>query len=303
MPVETITGPASEGLAPLVAPPRARGWTALRAVWEPLEGKLGLAILAVFAFVVAFGPALAPHGINEIGVAAPNAGPEPGLWLGADSLGRDVFSRLLIGGRSVIVIPVLATLLAFLIGGTAGMVAGYRGGMIGAVIGRVTDVLISLPYLLVVLVVVTTLEASTIVLVIAVALVFAPRIARVLRGATHALSVREFVQAAQARGERTSAILGYELLPNILPTVMVEFAARLTYAIIFVATLNYLGLGLQPPSSNWAVMVADSRTTITSAPIQTVAPALAIGAVSLGVSLIADAITQSVGRTRGGSVL
>jgi ABC-type dipeptide/oligopeptide/nickel transport system permease subunit len=303
MPVEVAASPASEGLAPLVAPPRSRRWNAARAVWGPVEGKIGIAILAVFAFVVAFGPALAPYGLNEIGVAAPNASPEPGLWLGTDSLGRDVFSRLLIGGRSVIVIPVLATLLAFMIGGTAGMVAGYRGGKVGAVIGRVTDILISLPYLLVVLVVVTTLNASTGVLIVAVALVFAPRIARVLRGATHALSVREFVQAAQARGERTSAILGYELLPNILPTVMVEFAARLTDAIIFVATLNDLGLGLQPPSSNWAVMVADSKETITTAPLQTIAPALAIGALSLGVSLIADSITQSVGRTQEGTSL
>jgi peptide/nickel transport system permease protein len=155
----------------------------------------------------------------------------------------------------------------------------------------------------VVLVVVSVLQPTPPILILAVALVFAPRIARVLRGATAAISVREYVQAAQARGESTAAIVVYELFPNILPTAMVEFAARLTYAIIFVATLNYLGLGLQPPSSNWAVMVADSQQTIISQPIQTIVPALAIGAVSLGVSLIADAITQSSGRTRKDNVL
>ena len=286
-----------------IAPLPSRHAAVLRAIWGPVEGKIGVVLLLVFAFVVAFGPALAPHGVNQIGVGAPDASPSSQLWLGTDDLGRDVFSRLLIGGRSVIVIPVLATLFAFLLGGTAGMLAGYRGGRIGEVIGRVTDLLVSLPYLLVVLVVVSVLQPTPPVLVLAVGIVFAPRIARVLRGATHAISVREYVQAAQARGESTPAILFHELLPNILPTFMVEFAARLTYAIIFVATLNYLGLGLQPPSSNWAVMVAESRATTTTAPLQTLAPALAIGAVSLGVSLIADAITQSVSRTRRDNVL
>jgi peptide/nickel transport system permease protein len=286
-----------------LAPLPSRRTAVLRAIWGPTEGKIGSAILLVFAFVVAFGPALATHGLNDVGVAAPNAPISSHLWLGTDDLGRDVFSRFLLGSRSVIVIPVLATILAFLVGGGAGMFAGYRGGRAGEVIGRVTDVLVSLPYLLVVLVVVSVLQPTPPVLVLAVAIVFAPRIARVLRGATHAISVREYVQAAQARGESTPAILFHELLPNILPTALVEFAARLTYAIIFVATLNYLGLGLQPPSSNWAVMVADSRETTTTAPLQTLAPALAIGAVSLGISLIADAITQSVGRTRRDNVL
>ncbi len=284
------------------APP-SRSGAVLRAIWTPVEGKIGVCILIVFLFIVAFGPLLAPHGVNQIAVSLPNQGPSSHLWLGTDELGRDVFSRFLIGGRSIIVIPVVATILAFLVGGSAGMVAGYRGGRIGDVIGRIIDVLISLPYLLVVLVVVSVLEPTPPVLILAVALVFAPRIARVLRGATAAISVREYVQAAQARGESTAAIVVYELFPNILPTAMVEFAARLTYAIIFVATLNYLGLGLQPPSSNWAVMVADSQQTIISQPIQTIVPALAIGAVSLGVSLIADAITQSSGRTRRDNVL
>jgi peptide/nickel transport system permease protein len=287
----------------LLAPLPSRRGAALRAIWTPVEGKIGLFILAVFAVVVAFGPLLASHGVNQIAVAMPEQGPSSHLWLGTDELGRDVFSRFLIGSRSVIVIPFLATVLAFVVGGGAGMVAGYRGGRIGATLGRITDVLISLPYLLVVLVVVSVLQPTPPILVLAVALVFAPRIARVLRGATAALAVREYVQAAQARGESTGAIVVQELLPNILPTAMVEFAARLTYAIIFVATLNYLGLGLQPPSSNWAVMVADSQATVTTQPIQTIVPALAIGAVSLGVSLIADAITQSIGRTRRENVL
>ena len=271
----------------------------IRASLATLEGKIGVAIVAAFAIVVAIGPTIAPYGSTDIGIGDPNEAPSGKFLLGTDELGRDVLSRLLDGSRSVILIPVLATLLAFALGGFAGMAAGYRGGRVDAVISRFIDVLISLPYLLVVLVVVTVLQPSTLVLVLAVALVFAPRIGRVLRGATRTLAVREFVQSAEARGESTWSIVVYELLPNVLPTMLVELAARLTYAIIFVATLNFLGLGLQPPSPNWAVMVAESEPTIVSRPVITLAPALAIGVLSVGVSLIADALTQAVGRTRG----
>jgi peptide/nickel transport system permease protein len=275
----------------------------LRASWRTLEGKIGLAIVTAFLIVVAIGPSFAPYAPDGIGVADPNAAPSSAHLLGSDELGRDVLSRLLAGSRSVILIPVLATLLAFAIGGIAGMVAGYRGGRVDAVVSRVIDVLISLPYLLVVLVVVTVLRASTPVLVLAVALVFAPRIGRVMRGATRTLAVREFVQAAEARGESTWSIVGFELIPNVMPTMLVELAARLTYAIIFVATLNFLGLGLQPPSPNWAVMVAESEPTIVTRPVITLAPALAIGVLSVGVSLIADAMTQAIGRSGGRSLL
>jgi peptide/nickel transport system permease protein len=275
----------------------------VRAALQTLEGRIGVAIVLAFVVVVAIGPSVAPYGSNDIGVGNPNGSPSGSFPLGTDELGRDVLSRLLDGSRSVIMIPVLATLLAFALGGFFGMAAGYRGGRFDAVVSRVVDVLISLPYLLVVLVVVTVLQASTLVLVLAVALVFAPRIARVLRGATRTIAVREFVQSAEARGESTWSIVVYELLPNVLPTMLVEFAARLTYAIIFVATLNFLGLGLQPPSPNWAVMVAESEPTIVTRPIITLAPALAIGVLSVGVSLIADALTQAIGRTRGRTLL
>ena len=199
--------------------------------------------------------------------------------LGTDSLGRDVLSRLLVGARSVIAVPLLATLLAFAVGGVLGMFAGYRGGHTDAAISRGLEIALSLAPLLIVAVIITAAGTSTLVLVVSVAAVFAPRIARVLRGATQTVAVNDYVQAALARGERDLSIILREILPNIAPTVFVEFAVRLTYAIIFVATLNFLGLGLQPPSPNWGVMVAESRTTVTVAPLTTLAPALAIGLV------------------------
>jgi peptide/nickel transport system permease protein len=190
---------------------------------------------------------------------------------------------------------VLATTLAFAVGGLAGMLSGYVGGVADAIGSRVIDILLSLPPLLIVLVVIAALGSSNTVLVLSVAIVYSPRVARILRGATQGIAAREYVQAAQARGERALGIVLRELLPNILPTVFVEFAVRLTYVIIFVATLNFLGLGLAPPSPNWGVMVAESRPTVLIAPVTTLAPALAIGIVSVGISLVADAVTQRLG--------
>jgi peptide/nickel transport system permease protein len=267
----------------------------LAAVWEPVEGRVGLAILAAFAFVVAFGPLIAPYDPYEIGLTGPNG---PLSWdhlLGTDHLGRDVLSRLLYGARSVIGIPLLATTLAFLVGGLVGMYAGYVGGAFDAMASRVIDIMLSLPALLIVLVVIAALGSSNTVLVLSVAIVYSPRVARILRGATQGVASSEYVQAAQARGERAPWIVTRELLPNITPTVFVEFAVRLTYVIIFVATLNFLGLGVAPPSPNWGVMVAESRPTVLTAPVTTLAPALAIGLVSVGISLVADAVSHRLG--------
>jgi peptide/nickel transport system permease protein len=263
-----------------------------------MEGKIGLVIVGAFLVVAIMGPAVAPHEPTEIGVGPPVAGPSLAHPFGTDDLGRDVFSRVLHGGGSVVVIPFLAILVAFAVGGTLGMVTGYLGGPTDMVGSRAIDVLLSLPAILMVLVVVTAAGRSDGVLIIATGLVFAPRVARVLRGATRNIARSEYVQAAQARGERTPSIVGRELLPNISPTLFVEFASRLSFAIIFVATLNFLGLGLQPPSPNWGVMVSESRKTIATAPLATIAPALAIGILSVGIGLIADAVTQVMGGRR-----
>jgi peptide/nickel transport system permease protein len=268
---------------------------AFRLVSGTTEGKIGLFIVAIFVLLLIFGPAIAPYGPTETGVGIPDTGPSSAHWLGTDSLGRDVFSRLLTGARSVIVIPLLATMLAFAIGGLSGMIAGYRGRGIDRVFSASVDVMLSLPPLLIVLVIITAAGGSPVVLILCAGLVYAPRVARILRGATQGVAVTEYVQAAQSRGEGTFTIVVREIFPNISPTAFVEFAVRLTYIIIFIATLNFLGLGAQPPSSNWGLMVAESRTTIVTQPVATLAPALALGILSVGISLIADSVTQ---RTR-----
>lgn len=269
--------------------------SALSVVTSSREGNIGLAIMAVFVFLAIFGPLLAPYGPTDIGAGNPNLGPSSGHLLGTDQLGRDVLSRLLCGAASVILIPLLATTLTFAIGGLAGIALGYSGGRADAFGSRVIDILISLPPLLVVLVVIAALGSSTAVIVISAALVYSPRVARVLRGAAQGVATREYVQAAQARGEGSLRILLREVLPNISPTLFVEYAVRLTYVIIFVTTLNFLGLGVQPPSPNWGRMLFDSRATIITDPVVTIAPTVAISLLAISIGLIADAATQRFG--------
>lgn len=282
---------------------RARAVSLARAVAGPNEGKLGLLLLGIFLLVVALGPTLAPYSPYAIGVGVPNTSPSSAHLLGTDDLGRDIASRMLGGSRSVILIPLAATLLAFAVGGILGLLVGYTHGRADAVATRVIDVFLSLPPLLIVLVIIATAGASSGVVILSVALVYSPRVARVLRGATQGVATQEYILAAQARGERTLAILLRELLPNIAPTVLVEFAVRLTYVIIFVTTLNFLGLGVQPPSPNWGRMLFEARNTIVTNPVAAIAPAAALGALSVGIGLIADAVTRSMGLEQHGEYL
>ena len=272
---------------------RLRGLAAfLLGSWE---ARIGGAILIVFAIMAVFGSVLTPYPPTEIAVGLPNEGPSAAHWLGTDGLGRDTFSRIIAGAGSVIVVPLVATVLSFVIGGIFGIAAGYLGGRFDAIGNRVLEILLALPPLLVVLVVIASFGSSPAVIIISVMLVYSPRVARVLRGAALGVATKEYIQAAQARGERRLPILLRELLPNISSVVLVEFAVRLTYAIIFVATLNFLGLGVQPPSPNWGAMLFESRVTIITNPVATIAPTAAIGLLAVGIGLLADAASRRFG--------
>lgn len=268
---------------------------AWRAATGSREGRIGVILVALVVAIAIVGPSLAPEDPDKVGVAAPAATPSPEHPLGTDTLGRDVLSRVMSGGRQTIFLPLAATMAAFLIGGLSGMAFGYLGGRIDLFGSRIIDVLMGLPSLIVVLVIIGGFGTSGVVVVTAIALVFAPRVARILRGATQAVRAQDYVLAAQARGETTTAILLRELLPNIAPTLLVEFALRLTYAVIFIASLSFLGLGVQPPTPDWGLMASENRAIISVNPWATVVPAAMIGLLSVGVSFIADSVTQRFG--------
>jgi peptide/nickel transport system permease protein len=265
----------------------------LRFVRTP-AGLVGTVLLAGVVAIALLGPFFAPYPPDEP-VGVPFSDPAEGTPFGTDFLGRDVLSRVLWGGRSVLALAGLATLLAYAGGIVIGLVAGYSRSLLDPVLMRAADVMLSFPALLFLLVLVTGAGTSKAVLVLGVALVQMPLIARIVRAATLEQSVRGFVEAAVARGERTSAILRREILPNIAGPIAADVGLRFTYAIILVASVNFLGLGLQPPASDWALIISENRGGLTLNPYVILVPAALISLLTISVNLVGDAIARSLG--------
>ena len=257
-------------------------------------GRIGLAASLLLVALVLIGPLFAPHDPAAI-AGLPFQRPTGDFLLGTDGLGRDVLSRLLWGGRSIVGLAVVATALAYLVGVSIGLVAGYTRSLVDPLLMRAMDVLLAVPPLLLLLVLATGAGRSLVVLVLGVATVHTPSIARIVRAATQQLTGRGYVEAALARGERTAAILRREILPNILGTVLADAGIRLTASILILASINFLGLGRQPPAADWALMISENREGITLQPWAVAAPALLIALLTISVNLVADAVARSLG--------
>jgi peptide/nickel transport system permease protein len=265
----------------------------LRFVRTP-TGLVGTVLLTAVVAVALLGPLFAPYAPDEP-VGVPFSGPAEGTPFGTDFLGRDVLSRVLWGGRSVLALAGLATLLAYVGGVAIGLAAGYSRSLVDPGLMRAADVMLSFPALLFLLVLVTGAGTSEAVLVAGVALVQMPLIARIVRAATLEQSVRGFVEAAVARGESTAAILRREILPNIVGPITADVGLRFTYAIILVASVNFLGLGLQPPAADWALIISENRSGLTLNPYVILVPAALISLLTISVNLVGDAIARSQG--------
>lgn len=266
----------------------------LSAVTATRESKIGLMLTVAIALVAIFGFVFAPYPPNQLG-GIPGQPPSSAHLLGTDYLGRDVLSRLLYGGRGILAVALLATLVAFLVGCVIGIGAALRRGRIDTATSRTLDVFISVPPLLVVLVILAGFGTSIGVVVISLCLVFSPRVARVIRAAALGVSTQDYILSAVARGERTQALIFREIAPNIAAQLLVEFALRFTYAILFIAALSFLGLGAQPPSSDWGLSAAENRIILTVNPWASVAPAVMICLLSVGISFVADGVTHYLG--------
>lgn len=283
-----------ETAGPAPGDPSERGL--LPSVLGSIEGRAGIALGFLMILLIVVGPSVAPYSPSEIGAGKPLQTPSRHHLLGTDELGRDVASRFLNGGESVVVLPFVAITVALAIGGVVGIVSAYRGGTADAVVARLFDLLLVLPPLLVALVLIAGLGTSSRVIILTVAIVYTPRLGRLVRGAAVGVVRNDYVTAAQLRGERTTWIVRHTILPNIVGEVLAAYALYLTYCIIFVATLSFLGLGAQPPSSNWGLMVADGRSFIEVNPWQAVAATLGIAGVSVTFTLLADAVDRHLVR-------
>jgi len=259
-------------------------------------GVVGLLLMVAVLFVAFIGPALAPHSITAT-VGPPGQGPSSAAPLGTDYVGRDVLSRLLNGGHTVVEYALAATALAYCGGVLVGLVAGFNRSVIDPLLMRGMDVLLAFPALLILLVLTAGLGQHVGVVVIGTAIVQAPAISRVMRTVTLEASTRGYVDAAVARGERTSAILRREILPNVTPVLLADFGLRFGYAIVLIASMNFLGLGLNPPAADWGLMISENRSYVALNPWAVLAPAVLLALLTISVNVTADAYVRTLGRS------
>jgi peptide/nickel transport system permease protein len=254
--------------------------------------QVGLALVLLLVGVAVLGPLFAPHAPSAF-AGIPYAHPSSDTLLGTDSLGRDVLSRFLWGGRSVLGLSVAATTIGLLLGATIGLVAAYTRSLLDDLLMRGMDVILAFPSIVLALVAVSTVGPKLWLLVLVVGLTTAPRVARVTRGASVEVVERDFVQAAEAVGAPRFRILVSEILPNIASTLLVEASLRLTYSIGLIAGLSFLGFGLQPPAADWGLMINENRQGLTIQPWGVVFPVLAIALLTIGTSLVGDGVSRA----------
>jgi len=285
----------------LTPPPGVRGASLLRRSLRLWRTRIGVALVGMLVLLAIIGPYVAPYGPSAP-VGAPNSDPGGKAVLGTDYLGQDVLSRLLYGGRSILVMAVLATALG-LIGGTViGLVAAYSRNALDDVLMRGMDVIMAFPQIMLALVAVAIVGPHAWVIVVAIALTTAPRIARVARGAAQPIVERDFIAASEAMGVPRWRIISGELLPNTLGPLMVEASLRLTYSIGVIAALAFLGLSPDPNGANWGTMIQENQLVLAVQPWGAVAPIIAIALLTMGTGLIGDGIARTavgIDRARG----
>ncbi len=251
---------------------------------------LGLIIFLFFLFLAIFGPLIAPYGPNEQILEDVRQAPSATHWLGTDNLARDVFSRIILGARDVFTLAGVGTALAVLFGTVLGLLSGYRGGWFDEILMRFFDSLLSLPALLLALLLLGTLGPSRQSVLFVIVIVYIPIVARVVRSVVLSVKNRGYIEAARTQGESTTRILFREILPAVLPALAVEAALRFSYAIFLASSLGFLGVGVQPPSPDWGLMVKEARDSVSQTPWALYYPAAAISLLVISVNLLADGL-------------
>ena len=266
----------------------------------PAQLTIGLAIVGAIVALGLLAPWIAPHPWDTISIRTRFLPPSATYWFGTDDYGRDVFSRLLMGARLSIAMGAGATLISVAIGVPVGLAAGYFRGTVDEILMRTADVVMAVPPIMLGLLVLAVTPPALWKTAVAVGLVYVPPIARVARSVMLGLAGEEFVQAARARAETTSYILFREILPNAWPPLIVEASLRVTYAILLGSALSFLGLGAQPPSSDWGLMISEARQFIDRAPWIALAPGGAMCLLVIGINLLGDGLRERLDpRLRG----
>lgn len=253
---------------------------------------IGSIIVLFWIFMAVFGPSLRPFKYTEM-LTVPWEDPGGEYWLGTDRLGRDLFVRIAVGARLMLLVPTSAVLLGVLFGATVGLVTGYFGGVVDDVIMRLMDIMMAFPMLMLYLLIIFAIGPSAFNVVIAIAIGATPGIARLVRGLTMDIRSREFVIAAQMRGESSLYIMFREILPNITGPLIVDACIRVAFAMFATGSLGYLGLGVPPPYPDWGSMIGEGRAWIFKEPWAPIPPIVAISSLVVALNLIADGLRKA----------
>ena len=284
---QTAPAPAPAAAPQAGAPPR----------WRLLTRKptflVGAAILLFWVVCAIAGNAIAPDSPLAQSLLATNAAPSAAHWFGTDQLGRDVLARVLVGSRDILIITPLATVLGTVCGTALGLAMGYFGGVLDLVGSRIVEAVLALPAVIIAFLFIVALGPSTVTLIIVIGFIFTPLIARTVRAAVLAERHLDYLPAARLLGAGAWSVMVMEILPNVLPAVLVEFSVRLGYAIFTVATLSFLGFGIQPPTPDWGSDIAANYGVLAAGYWwETLFPALAIASLIIAINLITDSLEQ-----------
>lgn len=265
----------------------------------PLSALIGLILTGAFVFCAVFAQFIAPYPLEAISGGVWE-GPSSTHLLGTDTIGRDILSRLIYGGQITIFVALASSIIAFGLGSFLGFLAAVRGGWIDQGLSRIVDLMMAIPSLIVALVVLSVLPLNLTVLILVIGFLDATRVFRLARAVAMDIAVMDYVEAARLRGEGQSWIIFREILPNALSPLVAEFGLRFIFAVLFISTLSFLGLGIQPPLADWGGMVRENKDGLIYGKSAALMPALAIALLAISVNLVADWILSRTTSLKGG---
>lgn len=265
----------------------------------PITALIGLILTTLFVLAAVFAPWIAPYSLSD-SVGDMWESSSAVHLLGTDNLGRDLFSRLLYGARTTMTIAALATALAFGLGSILGILAAVLGGWADQLMSRAIDLLMSIPTLIFALVVLSVMPSTTLILVLVMGILDSTRVYRIARAVAVDINVQDFVEAARLRGEGRVWIIFREILPNALSPLVAELGLRFIFAVLFLSSLSFLGLGVQPPEADWGSMVRENRQGIVFGVPAALIPAGAIAMLAISVNLVADWVLRRTTDLKGG---
>ncbi len=253
----------------------------------PLTASFGMFVIFTYAVAGIFAPWIAPFSESQV-ISQSFAPADETMLLGADQLGRDMFSRLIFGARNTVGLALIATILAFIAGAMAGMLAATKGGLFDNLMGRIADVIMSVPSLIFALLILSIFGTNLTTIVIVVAVIYSPRVFRLTRAVAGNVVVMDYIEAAKLRGEGDMYLIRREILPNSMAPLIAEFGLEFCFVFLLIAGLSFLGLGIQPPTADWGSMVRENATLISFGDITPLIPAGAIALLTVAVNFVVD---------------